>query len=69
MGLFGERIFWDPSTCEYRVWEYSQCCMAHLAQSALGIEYALLLLLFDTPFLGLKQHYNWYGVIVLPIGF
>jgi hypothetical protein len=43
--------------------------MAHLAQSALGTEYAMLLLLFDTPFPGLKKHYNWYGVIVLPIGF
>ena len=29
----------------------------------------MLLLLFDTPFPGLIQHYNWYGVIVLPFGF
>jgi hypothetical protein len=35
------------------------CCMSHLAQSALGTEYAMLLLLFDTPFPGLKKHYNW----------
>ena len=70
--LFGKHIFCfflDPTTCGYRMWKHSQCCMAHLAQSALGTEYAMLLLLFDTPFPGLKKHYNWYGVIVLPIGF
>ena len=62
-------FFLDPTTCGYRMWKHSQCCMAHLAQSALGTEYAMLLLLFDTPFPGLKKHYNWFGVIVLPIGF
>jgi len=28
----------------------------------------VFMLLIDTPCLGLKQHYNWYGAIVLPIG-
>ena len=30
-------------------------------KSALGTEYAMLLLLFDTPFPGLNKHYNWFG--------
>ena len=29
----------------------------------------VFILLFDTPFPGLKQHYNVYGAIIIPIGF
>ena len=68
MVLFGEHMFLDPTTCGYRVWKYSQRCMVHLAKNCIGTGYVFMLL-FDTPFPGLKQHYNWYGTIGLPIGF
>ena len=37
-------------------------------KNCIGTGYVYMLL-FDTPIPGLKQHYNWYGAIVLPIGF
>ena len=57
MVLFGEHMFLDPTTCGYRVWKYSQRCMVHLAKNCIGTGYVFMLL-FDTPFPGLKQHYN-----------
>ena len=35
-GFVWGAIFFDPTTCGYRVWKYSRRCMVHLAKTALG---------------------------------
>jgi len=64
-------FFWSHNLWVSRV-EVFAALYGTMAQSALGTEHALLLyllLLFDTPFPGLKRHYKWYGAIVFPVGF
>ena len=57
MVLFGEHFF-DPTTCGYRVWNYSRRCMVHLAKTALGQGMCLCCCLTH-PFVWRDSTPNW----------
>ena len=67
MVLFGEQFFSSHNLWVSRV-ELFAALYGAFGKNCAGTGYVFMLL-FDTPFPGLKQHCNWYGAIVLPIGF
>ena len=67
MVLFGRYILWIPEVVSIVCGSFAASYGA-FGKNGVGTGYVFMLL-FDTTFPGLKQHYNWYGAIVLPIGF